>query len=308
MKQRTLGRTGLSVSEIGFGAVEIGTEYGIQVAGRPNRPTTEDAIRIVHRALDLGVNAIDTARAYGDSEQILGQALQGRRDSVVLMSKAAAIDPELTGDAVTSFMDDSIETSLRLLATDVIDVYQLHSPPAEQLRRSDVLDQLERYRKAGKVRFLGATVYTEEEAFAAIDDPRIDVLQIAYSMLDSSMNDRVIPAAAKSGVGLVARSVLHRGVLTEKGGRGSAEERRLHQAAAGFDFLFDDQTQSLHHAALRFVLSNQDIHCAILGMDSVEQVEENLSFGEIRPFSADQIQRVRSSAPPNPWSIIPARK
>lgn len=305
MKQRTLGRTGLSVSEIGFGAVEIGLEYGIQVSGRANMPNPQEAVRIVQRALDLGVNVIDTARGYGESERLIGLALRGRRDSVVLMTKVAAIDPSLTGQAVYDFVSNSLETSLSLLQTETVDLYQIHSAKIDVIQRGELVDALDRQRQAGKARFLGATVYTEEEAMAVLDDPRIDVLQIPYSMLDASMNDRVIPRAAKQGVGVVARSVLHRGVLTPKGANGSAEEQRLHRAANEFDFVIDANTYSLPHAAVRFVLSNPNVSCALLGMDSIEQVEANLSYGEFVPLSDEQLQRVRELAPPDPWSILP---
>ncbi|HIQ05259.1 MAG TPA: hypothetical protein EYH31_06125 [Anaerolineae bacterium] len=87
MRYRPLGRTGLQVSEIGPGTVELGVEYGIPIPGLPRRPTEADAIRLVHRALDLGINFIDTARAYGESEAVLGKVLQGRRHRVILVTK-----------------------------------------------------------------------------------------------------------------------------------------------------------------------------------------------------------------------------
>ena len=114
-----------------------------------------------------------------------------------------------------------------------------------------------------------------------------------------------MPLAAKRGVGVVGRSVLHRGVLTAKGALGSEEDRRLHAAANEFDFLFDDQTQSLPHAAVRFVLSNRGIGIALLGMDSVEQVDENLAYEGFPPFDDEQLRRVRERAPADPWSVLP---
>lgn len=305
MRYRELGRTGLKVSELGFGAVEIGMEYGIQVDGRPNRPSPHEAESIVCRALDLGVNVIDTARGYGESEQIIGRVLASRRDSVVLMSKAAAWEEELTGTGLAAHLRDSLETSLRLLATDTIDVYQIHSAGLEVLQRREAVDVLEGFREQGHVRFLGATVYGEQEARAALADERIDVIQVAYSLLDPSLDQTIIPQAARQNVGVVARSVFHRGVLTSKGPSGSAEERRLHDAALALDIFQSDPTLSLPHAALRFVASNPHVACSVLGMDSMEQVEQNLSFGELEPFSAEQLRRIRESAPDDPWSILP---
>jgi len=305
MHRRTLGRTGLSVSEIGFGAVEIGMEYGIQVAGQPNQPSRQQAIEIVRTALDKGVNVVDTARGYGASESIIGEAIEDIRDDVVLMSKVSGIDESKTPDELTEFLRDSLETSLRELRTDVIDVYQIHSATMNMLAQGHVVECLRRFREEGKVRFLGATVYESDQAIAVIEEGQIDVLQIAFSMLAPGMSQAIIPKAVENGVAIVARSVLHRGVLTPKGAAGSAEEQRLHQAAKEYTFLFDAETQSLSHAALRFVLSNSDVSCALLGMDNMEQVQQNLGYGDIRPFSAEQIEQVLANPPDDPWSILP---
>ena len=306
MKRRVLGRTGLEVSEIGFGGVEIGLEYGIQVGGQSNCPEQSQAIRIVQRAVELGINVIDTARAYGESEAIIGLALRGCREPVVIMSKLAAIDPTLTGSPLTQFMQQSLEDSLRALRTDVIDVYQIHSASAEVMKRGEILDNLARFQAAGKVRFLGATIYTEEEATAALDDDRVDVIQVPYNLLDPSMDDHVLPRAEKQEVAVVARSVLHRGVLTSKGANGTAAERKLYNTASGLKFLFDEQSSSMPHVATRFVLSNSRIGCALLGMDSLEQVEHNLQFSGADPYDAEVVRRVRDAAPDNPWVILPA--
>ena len=306
MQTRTLGRTGLTLSELGFGAVEIGMDYGIRVAGRPNQPTPQEAVLLLRRALELGVNVIDTARGYGESERIIGQAVGGQRDAVVLMTKVSIPDPAACGQDLQRSLGDSLETSLSLLRTDFVDVLSIHSATRPMLDKGEVVGVLDRLRTAGRTRFLGVTVYHEDEALAALDDPRIDVIQIAYSMLDASMDRRVIPLAVKRGVGVVVRSVLHRGVLTTKGAHGSAAERRLHSAALDFDFLFDAQTRSLPHAAIRFALSHPGVGCVLLGMDRLEQVEHNLGFGLIPPYSDAQLRRVREAPPADPWDVLPS--
>src|SRR5690242_16400292 len=124
---RVLGRTGLHVSEISLGTVEIGMDYGIDGA---RRPSEADACRLLHGALDLGINFIDTARAYGDSEAIIGRALHGRRNDVVLVSKVQVAD--------RAAMFASVSESLRQLKTDYLDVLMLHSAPLAVVDDQDI--------------------------------------------------------------------------------------------------------------------------------------------------------------------------
>ncbi len=303
--RRPLGQTELLVSEIGFGGVEIGLEYGIQVRSKNNLPDPAVAIRIVQRAIEMGVNVIDTARGYGASERLIGNAISTIRDQLVVMTKVSCPGKDLHGVALRDLITESLETSLDELQTSYVDVLSVHSASTLILARGDVVDCVDRLRLAGKVRYVGATVYTIQEALAALEDPRIDVLQVAYSLLDPSMADQVIPLAVRRGVGIIARSVLHRGVLTAKGAQGSPDERRLHAHASNYDFLFDDTTTTLPQVAGRFVLSNDGVSCALLGMDTLAQVEENLTALPQAPYPDADITRAITSCPPDPWSILP---
>ena len=306
--RRPLGRTELLVSQIGFGGVEIGLEYGIQVDRQANLPTPRVAVEIVQRALELGVNVIDTARGYGESEHIIGSAIANARDAVVLMTKVSCPAEDVHGPALRAAVNQSLETSLTQLQCAFVDVLSVHSASANILSRGDVVECLDRLRTAGKVRYVGATVYTEQEALAALQDPRIDVLQVAYSLLDPSMADRVIPLAAQTGVGVVARSVLHRGVLTGKGAAGSVDERRLHAHASGYGYLFDERTKTLPQVALRYVLSDARVSCALLGMDTLAQVEQNLGSLPPEPYPAEAIRHAAANRPADPWSILPTAR
>jgi len=217
MNTRRLGRTGLRVSEIGLGTVELGLDYGVQVAGEHLRPPEEDAARLLNRALDLGVNFIDTARAYGVSEEVMGRALKSRRREYILATKLAAIpeagqsDRELADQVKTS-----IETSLRALQTDVIDLLQTHHTPVEVVKAGRVAEAMKEAQAAGHVRFIGASTYGEPAALAVLEDGRFDTLQIAYSALDRTLEDQVLPLAQQKDIGIVVRSVLLRGVLTRR--------------------------------------------------------------------------------------------
>jgi aryl-alcohol dehydrogenase-like predicted oxidoreductase len=126
-----LGRTGLQVSEIRPGTVELGLDYGVPVAGEHLRPSEESPAHLLNRALDLGVNCIDTARAYGTSHEVIGWSLKGHRSEYIIASKLAINDDGLTDEELRKRVGASIAESLRALQTDVIDVLQIHSAPAD---------------------------------------------------------------------------------------------------------------------------------------------------------------------------------
>ena len=169
MNYRRLGRTGLQVSEIGLGTVELGLDYGVPVAGEHLRPPEEHAARLLNQALDLGVNFIDTARAYGASEEIIGRALKGRRGEYILASKLAPIREEGQSDGeLAEQVKASIAESLRMLQTDVIDLLQLHWAPADVIAKGRVLAAAREAQRAGQVRFIGASTYGEEAPLAAL--------------------------------------------------------------------------------------------------------------------------------------------
>jgi aryl-alcohol dehydrogenase-like predicted oxidoreductase len=209
MECRWLGRTALRVSRVSLGTVELGLEYGLPAARRPAPPA---AARLLHRALDLGINLIDTAPAYGESEEIIGRALRGRRSEVVLATKVEARG----GRGRRRRMRRSLERSLRALRTDVIDLLQLHSATEGVLRRGEAWEALRRFQWEGHIRYIGATTYGEAAAKAALDDGRYDCLQVAYNLLDRRLEERVLPLAREKGVGIIARSVLLKGALTRR--------------------------------------------------------------------------------------------
>jgi 1-deoxyxylulose-5-phosphate synthase len=217
MNFRTLGRTGMKVSDISFGAVEIGLAYGIPVEGKIEKPSEQEAHDVLHAALDMGINFVDTARAYGDSEEVIGRALKHRRHEYILATKTLHYgDKGLSAHEQKIAVRESIESSLRALQTDVIDVMQVHNITREVVDRGDVLQVLQEAQSAGKVRFLGASVYGVDDPVAVIEDGHYDVLQVAYNMLDHRLEGKVLPLAAEKGVAITTRSVLLKGALTPR--------------------------------------------------------------------------------------------
>ena len=155
MQYRTLGRTGLRISEVGFGAMTIGGE----IFGATD---DQESLRALHRAIDLGLNFIDTADAYGrgHSEELLAQVLKTRRNEVVLATKGGNQFTARQGlrNFDPDYITSALEQSLKRLQIETIDLYQLHNPSPEVMRRGDIFDRLDRFKREGKIRFYGVSL------------------------------------------------------------------------------------------------------------------------------------------------------
>lgn len=225
MKTRKLGRTDLQVSEIGFGALEIGRPWGLPIEGDFAIPSEREVQALLDRALGLGINFIDTAPAYMLSEERLGRLLKHRRKEFYLASKCgeyfdgyeSRYDFSITGTL------QFIETSLRRLQTDYLDLVQIHCGPneVETIRRGEALEGMLRAKQQGKVRWVGVSS-NAAGARAALEMNAYDVLQLPYSLLDRSIEqsgageEPVLACAARLNVGVIAREPLARGKLTDK--------------------------------------------------------------------------------------------
>lgn len=282
MDKRTLGRTGLRVSGLALGTVELGMDYGLKVPGAYGQPSAAEAIRLVHVALDAGINLIDTARAYGDSEAVLGQALRDRRDQVILATKTTAHQSDGTpfaGEALKRHMLDSLDTSLQLLQTDYVDLWQIHNVDEALLAQAEIIAKVfDAARQAGKVRAVGGSTYGTDAPLKALATDLFDALQVAYSVLDQRLADRVFPLAAERDVGIVVRSILLQGVLTERGDHLPDRLAVLRDHSRQFRQLVAASPVELSpaQAALAFGLAHPQIGSVLVGVRTLAELEENL--------------------------------
>ena len=307
MRQRTLGRTGIQVSEIGFGAWAIGgNEHGNSYG-----PTNDAvSVRAAERALEMGCTFFDTADVYGwgHSEEVLGKAVAGHRDDVCLATKVGGdfyhggvrmnFDP--------GYVAFALERSLQRLKTDYVDLYQLHNPPAERMgdvRGYEVLDHLV---AENKVRHYGVSVHTPLEAVLAIETGKPAAIQLPFSLFRQEWIEEVFPLAAKHGVGLVAREPLGNGFLT---GKFAGDERfpqgdiRSHwppemvrgqaRAAQKVRDLLANDARTPAQAALKFVLAFPEVSVAIPGGKTPAQVEENMAASGTPDLTADEVAKGR---------------
>lgn len=275
MEYRRLGRTGLQVSSASLGALEIGRDWGIQIEGDFGRPEESDAVALVHRALDLGINFIDTAPAYQLSEARLGKALHDRRDEVYLATKVGEHYSDQDGfsyDLDPTKCRASIEQSLRRLNTDVIDLLQIHSASVEVIREGTVFEVMQRFQEAGHVRYLGVTG-GNDAAVAAIEDGHYDTVQIVYNLIQQDARTSVFPLARERDIGVIVMVPLGHGAFTRKWEYLEPEQR---VQAEQFRWL-ERPGQSLAAAALRFVLADPVVSTAIPGTRKLANLEANVA-------------------------------
>jgi aryl-alcohol dehydrogenase-like predicted oxidoreductase len=313
MQYRELGRTGLKVSEIGFGAWAIGAEWG---------PADDrESIAALNRAVDLGVNFFDTADVYGagHSEQLIGRLLKERKETIYVATKAGRRLSPHTADGFTAenlgaFVDDS----LRNLQVDRIDLLQLHAPPTEVYYRPEIFDALEGLVRAGKIHFYGVSVEKVEEGLKALEFPGVRTVQIIFNMFRQRPAELFFPQAKQKGVGIIVRVPLASGLLTGKMARDTVFDATDHRSFNRHGEAFDrgetfsgvefesglEAVEELRHLvppgmtlaqlALRWILMFDSVSCTIPGAKRPAQVEDNVQAADLPPLTDEQMARVRA--------------
>jgi len=276
---RQLGTTGLTVSALSLGTVSLGVDYGIAAPGEFGRPDEADAIALVRAARDCGITLFDTAPAYGDSERIVGTAV-GRDPRAIIATKVPASG---SSQAVIA----SIESSLRALRRDALDIVQIHNATPDTIDNRALTDALLDAKRRGLVRAIGASVYGEEAALAVIASGAFGVLQVALNALDQRMRDRVLPAAVAAGVGVVVRSAFLKGALTAKAQwlpEALAPVRDAGRRAR--DLLAGGSWDALPEAAMRFCLSVPDVASVLTGARTRPELDAALAAEATGPLDA----------------------
>ena len=314
---RDLGTTGVKVSPLALGAMMFGA-WG--------NPDHDESIAIIHRALDAGINVIDTADVYarGESEEIVGRALKGRRDEVVLATKFHGQmdedDPNQGGNSRRWIMRE-VESSLRRLQTDHIDLYQVHRPRPETAI-DETLSALSDLVHQGKIRYIGTSTFLPSQIVEAqwVADRRHRERPVTeqppYSILAREVERDVLPTAQKYGLGVLPWSPLAGGWLSGRYRRGveppvssrqwrqparhdptNPENLRKVEAVYALQDLADEAGMSLIHLALAFVLEHPAVSSAIIGPRTFEQLESQLGAEKVS-LSGDVLDRIDEIVPP----------
>lgn len=316
MKYRPLGRTGWKVSEISFGAWAIGGAWG--------HVSDEEAMGALHKAIDCGVNFIDTADVYGDgrSERLIAQLKKDRKEEIIVATKAGRRLPRQTIEGYNKQnLTHWIEDSQRNLQADAIDLLQLHCPPTELYSHPEIFGMLDDFVKVGKLRYYGVSVEKIEEALKAIEYPNVQSVQIIFNCFRQRPAEVFFAKAKERKVGILARVPLASGLLTGKLRRNSkfaaddhrnfnrhGEEFDVGETFSGVDYetglsvveqiraLLPDgpqATPSLAQFALRWILMFDAVTCPIPGGKRGEQVAENCGAADLPPLTPRAMDAIR---------------
>lgn len=311
MQYRSLGKTGIKVSPYCLGAMMFGK------AGNADH---DDSVRIIHKALDAGINFIDTADAYskGESEEIVGKALKGRRDGIVLATKAhhpMGDDPNMRGNS-RRWLTRAVEDSLRRLGTDHIDLYLVHRPSPDT-DIEETLSALTDLMRAGKVRAIGSSTFPVSEVIEAqwVAErrglARFRAEQPPYSILDRGIEREVLPACERYGMGVMVWSPLAKGMLTGRYRKGlerpdsvrarylprqMSDEHKL-DAVERLVPLAEEAGLSLTHLAMAFVMAHPGVTSAVIGPRTMPHLDDLLAGAEVR-LGDDVLDRIDQIVPP----------
>lgn len=316
MEYRTLGRTGLRVSEIGFGA------WGIGAAGSGWVGADEqESVRALRKAIELGINFIDTARGYGESERIVGKVVRDLGGEPLYVATKvpphngcwpapSGVDPSdaFPGEHIRS----SLETSLRASGLEAFDILQFHVWSDEWVGRGDWLETIADLKREGKIRFFGVSIndYQPANVLALIESGQLDTIQVIYNIFHQEPQHLLLPACGRHEVGVIVRVALDEGGLTGRiragatfpdgdfrarffrGDRPAQVERHVDAIVADLGIRHDE----LAETALRFVLAAPEVSTVIPGMRTVTNVERNAAVSDGRAMSQERLAKLANHA------------
>jgi aryl-alcohol dehydrogenase-like predicted oxidoreductase len=310
MRYRPLGKSGLDVSEIGFGAWAIGADWG--------DVDDEQSLRALHAAADAGVTFFDTADVYGDgrSERLIARFRKERREPVVVATKIGRRAPQHVNEFTRENLSVWIDRSRKNLDVDRLDLVQLHCPPTDVFYRPEVFAAMDSFVEDGRIASYGVSVEKVEEGLKAIEFPNVATVQIIYNMFRQRPAEHFLSAARERSVGAIARVPLASGLLTGKFNRDtkfSASDHRNYnrhgesfdvgETFAGVDFETAlDAVEALRtlvppemtmaQMALRWILMNDGVSTVIPGAKTREQAHANAAAADLPELPAATIERI----------------
>lgn len=322
----TLGRTGLIVSLLGLGTVEIGSPYGI---GVKNLPTDQEADRILKTAVELGVTYIDTARGYGVAEERIGKSGIGKLPGVVIGTKCGQFlknEPALHGPELAKRIRADIDTSRSMLQQEQLQLVQLHSELPDFTDFRELIEIMQKLKDEEKVQHIGISVRSEAAGLAAIATNFFETMQIAYSILDQRMDRNFLPLeftrrsggkgeskrgsvlkiAQQNNVGIINRSVLLKGALTSNHTKLPEQLSPLKKNAALAAEVAAELGMELPMLAMRFAVSHPAVSTALIGTMHIEELKTAQAAAAQGPLPADILTKLYTLAIDDPTQVDPA--
>jgi aryl-alcohol dehydrogenase-like predicted oxidoreductase len=284
METRQFGKTDMKVSVLGFGGAEIGFE----------KAPVEVVARLLGDALDAGLNVIDTAECYAQSEELIGQAVGGRRGEFYLFTKCGHPDSPAVEDWRPDSLVKSIERSLRRLKTDRVDLVQLHSCSEAELRKGDVIAALRLARERGLTRYIGYSG-DDQAARYAIECGAFDSLQTSLSIADQQAIELTLPLAQKRGMGVITKRPIANAVWRHAQKPTNTYVQPYWERLKKLDYPFlKSEPNTSAATALRFTLSVPGVHTAIVGTSKPGRWRENATLLAAGPLPAAEYEAIRA--------------
>jgi len=305
LKQRTLGRTGLKVSEIGLGTTVIGYVYGI---GPRDLPPEDEVLQFLHEVVERGVTFIDTGSFYGVAEERIGKSGVAKMPGVIVSTKCGHVldkGEDISDEALAKVMREDVESSLRKLGLDHLELVQVHGGTAERIKDGSIIQAVQKLKDAGLVRFAGISTRGEEAPLAAIESGFFDVLQLAHSILDQRMEDRVIAEAAKHNIGIINRSALLKGALTPAAEYLSPVLAPLKKNSDAAKRIAENLGIDLPTLALRFALSSPEVGSVLVGTNKISHLQSALDASGQGPLTQDVLDELHTLAVDDPMQVDP---
>lgn len=313
MNYRKLGKTGFDVSEVSLGTWQVGGRWGDPFSEK-------NAEKIIHQAIDAGVNFIDTADVYGEgrSEAVVGRVVKSRSEQVYVATKCGRqIQPHIAETYTAERLTEYVEESLVNMKVETLDLIQLHCPPPEIYSQPELFEAFDRLKEQGKIRNLGVSVVTVEEALKAMEYPNVTTIQLIFNMFRLKPSEQFFDRAKERNCGIIVRVPLASGMLTGKMSRqtsfGSEDHRSFNRQGASFDKgetfsgvnfelgleaveklkeVFPDNA-TLASWAIRWILMFDEVSTVIPGASRVEQVQSNGKASDLPALTPEQMKGVR---------------
>ena len=299
MNKSSLGKTGIEVSEIAFGGVEIGAPYGVHKELMPQ----DAAVSLLKAAVDVGINLFDTARMYGLSEERIGRAFEGMREKVIISTKCSHLhnnDGKIPcGNMLRDFIETSITTSLKMLKTDHFDIFLSHSSDAEILANQEVADVFASLKKRGLTRAVGVSTYGAKDTQTAIESGNWDVVQLSFNLLDQSCG-QLFPVAQQRGVGIMVRSVLMRGILSDAKFVYHEKVKCVEVHRQKYFNLLSPKIPNISDLATKFVLSFAEVSSVLVGIDKIEFLNKAVALADGVYLDDAMLAKIKQLAYPDP--------
>ncbi len=305
MSRVDLGTTGIRASQLGLGTVELGLPYGLS---KDPPPSDERCLDLLREAVDEGISYIDTAAAYGRSEELVGRAFADHPQRPVVATKVALRD--VHGNPIPArnqrlHVEESVRRSLLLLQTDRLDLLKIHSA-ADTFLHDELVDVMQGLVDRGDVGAWGASTYGTAALTDALSEPKVRVIQVAYSILDRRLKQELLPRARAQGVGIVLRSVFLQGVLSDRRRNLQPSMAALTRAADEAAQIAEDAGLSLSQVALRFALSENVGDIVIVGTARDKELRDNLKAFRDGPLPKDMIVALNSIHVDDPNLLNPS--